>query len=394
MTGHLDHAAVLRAAESADPTAVVELVASAASAFGATDVVAYLVDFEQLVLAPLPDRRSHRRLPEPEEVATTVAGRAFTTRRPVVVDRDDGARVWVPIVEASDRTGVLALTVQDADDATLEECRAAGVLAGYLIAAHSRCTDVYQLYRRRKAMSLAASMQWDLLPPLVLRAPGYSVAGRLEPAYEVGGDCFDYASNGNVLDVALVDAMGHGVSAASIAALAVGCYRHGRREGRDIALMHQAIDELLGTQYHGDAFATGQLARLDLATGGFSWTNAGHPCPLLLRNGRVIGQLECEAGLPWGLDGQPATPATEQLEPRDGVLFFTDGVVEARGDDGTEFGIERLADIAGRCADENEPPEEVVRHIVASVLEHRRSRLRDDATVVLVTWGGPLDYAG
>ena len=391
MSGHLDHAAVLRAAEAADPAAVVELVAGAASAFGATDVVAYLVDFEQLVLEPLPDRGSHRQLPEPEMVATTVAGRAFTTRSPVVVERDDGIRVWVPIVEASDRTGVLALTVQEADEATVEECKAAGVLAGYLIAAHARCTDRYQLYRRRKAMSLAASMQWDLLPPLVLRAPGFSVAGRLEPAYQVGGDCFDYASNGNVLDVALVDAMGHGVNAASIAALAVGCYRHGRREGSDIALVHGAIDELLGAQYRGDAFATGQLAKLDVATGAFSWTNAGHPCPLLIRNGRVVGQLECEAGLPWGLAGQPVSLATEQLEPRDGVLFFTDGVVEARGDDGTEFGIDRLADIAGRCADDNEPPEEVVRHIVGSVLDHRQARLRDDATVVLVEWGGPPD---
>src|SRR5688572_7039208 len=146
MSGRLDHAAVLRAAEAADPAAVVELVAAAASAFGATDVVAYLVDFEQLVLEPLPDRGSHRELPEPEMVASTVAGRAFTTRSPVVVERDDGARVWVPIVEASDRTGVLALTVQDADDVTLGECTAAGVLAGYLIAAHARCTDLYQLH--------------------------------------------------------------------------------------------------------------------------------------------------------------------------------------------------------------------------------------------------------
>jgi len=370
---------------------MLDIVASAARDFGATDVVAYLVDFEQEVLEPLPDHAAHLEVPQVEMVATTMAGRAFLTSGPVTVERDDGVRVWVPIVEASDRTGVLALTVQQADDSVLAECTAAGILAGYLIAAHARCTDMYQLYRRRKAMSLAASMQWDLLPPLVLRVPGCSVAGRLEPAYEVGGDCFDYALNGGVLDMALVDAMGHGVSAASIAALVVGTYRHARREGRDLALVHGAMNEVLDRQFGGEAFATGQVAELDVATGALTWTNAGHPCPLLLRNGRVIGQLECPAGLPWGLDNQPATPATEQLEPRDGVLFFTDGVVEARAVDGTEFGIERLADIAGQCADDEAPPEEVVRQIVRGVLNHRQAQLRDDATVVLVEWAGAPD---
>jgi serine phosphatase RsbU (regulator of sigma subunit) len=391
VSGHLDHAAILRAAGTADPASIVELVANAATAFGASDVVAYLVDFEQEVLEPLPDHSAHRQVSGAEMVMSTMAGRAFLTRSPVTVERDDGIRVWVPIVEASDRTGVLALTVQDADDVTLEQCMDAGILTGYLIATHARCTDVYQLYRRRQSMTLAASMQWDLLPPLVLRVPGSSVAGRLEPAYEVGGDCFDYALNGGVLDIALIDAMGHGVNAASIAAIAVGGYRHARREGREIALMHQAIGDLVNRQFGGDAFATGQLAKLDLGTGLLTWTNAGHPCPLLLRNGQVIGQLECEAGLPWGLDDQPITLATEQLEPRDVVLFFTDGVVEARASDGTEFGIDRLSDIAGQCVNDSQPPEETVRQIVRGVLEHRQAQLRDDATVVLVEWSGAPD---
>src|SRR5690242_18020951 len=111
MGGQLDHGAVVRAAVGADPGSVVDLVASAAMAFGATDVVAYLVDFEQEVLEPLPGLGAHRQLPLPETVATTMAGRAFLTRSPVSVERDDGFRVWVPIIEASDRTGVLALTV-------------------------------------------------------------------------------------------------------------------------------------------------------------------------------------------------------------------------------------------------------------------------------------------
>ena len=60
-------------------------------------------------------------------------------------------------------------------------------------------TDLYNLDRRRRRMSVAASMQWDLLPPLVLKAENVAVAGLVEPAYDVGGDCFDCAVNGEFL---------------------------------------------------------------------------------------------------------------------------------------------------------------------------------------------------
>jgi serine phosphatase RsbU (regulator of sigma subunit) len=388
MSGRLDMAAVLRSAQSADPAAVVDMLMVAARDFGASDVVAYLVDFEQKVLEPLPDRATHADLPRREDVATTMAGRAFLTSGPVSVRRDEGTRVWVPIIEGSDRTGVLALTLPVMGEGTLLQCSDMGLLAGYLIAAHTRCTDVYQLRRRRKSMSLAASMQWDMLPPLVLRTPACSVAARLEPAYDVGGDSFDYALNGPVLDVALIDAMGHGVTSASIAALAVGCYRHGRREGRTIVSMSESLDDLLHRQFGGEAFATGQLAQLEVESGLLTWMNAGHPCPLLIRNGEVIGQLQAEPSLPWGLGGERIDPTQDQLEPGDGVLLFTDGVIEARTPEGVEFGIDRLADITGQCASDGLAPEEIVRDLVRTVLEHQDSALRDDATVLLVQWHG------
>jgi serine phosphatase RsbU (regulator of sigma subunit) len=389
VSGRIDLAAVLRSAQGADPAAVVDTLTVAARDFGASDVVVYLVDFEQKVLEPLPDRAAHADLPGVDEVATTMAGRAFLTSAPVTADRGEGTRVWVPIIEGSDRTGVLALTLPGIDDEVLVQCCDLGILAGYLIAAHTRCTDIYQLHRRRKAMSLAASMQWDLLPPLVLRTPRCSVAARLEPAYDVGGDCFDYALNGPVLDLGLIDAMGHGVTSASIASMAVGSYRHGRREGRTLASMSQTLDELLSRQFSGEAFATGQLAKLEVETGMLTWTNAGHPCPLLVRNGEVIAQLEAEPVLPWGLGGDATEPAEDRLEPGDGVLFFTDGVIEARTPDGEEFGVDRLADITGQCASDGLAPEEIVRNLVRTVLEHQHSELRDDATVVLLEWHGP-----
>ena len=162
-------------------------------------MVVYLVDFGQTLLAPLPDWSSHADLPESEPVGASMAGKAFIDQTMVVADRDDGVRVWVPVLEGSDRTGVLVLTVRAVDDAVLRDCEELGILAGYLIAAHARCTDLYNLYRRRQSLSLAASMQWDLLPPLVSpNQTAQSGSGLVEPAYDVGGDCYDYATNGQL----------------------------------------------------------------------------------------------------------------------------------------------------------------------------------------------------
>ncbi len=212
-----------------------EILAKAAAGLGATDVVVYLVDFGQTVLEPMPDRTAHADVSRTESLATTMAGRAFIDQQVVTAEREDGVRVWIPVVEGSDHTGVVALTVPAVSDKLLRTFEELGILAGYLIAVHARCTDLYNLYRRRRSMSLAASMQWDLLPPLVLKAGNVAIAGLVEPAYDVGGDCFDYAVNGAFVDVAIIDSMGHGLGAARIASLAMGCYRHDRREGQTLA---------------------------------------------------------------------------------------------------------------------------------------------------------------
>ena len=392
MTARLDLGPALRAAQLADPGSIPDVLLAVATDLPATDVIVYLVDFAQMSLEPIPARATHPDVPAHEEVAGTMAGRAFVDQQLVTAERDDGVRVWTPIVEGSDRTGVLALTVPVVTDDVLVACEELGLFAGHLIATQARATDLFNLYRRRRALSLAASMQWDLLPPLVLKTARVSVACLLEPAYEVGGDCFDYALNGSVFDLAVVDAMGHGVGSALTASLAIGSYRHDRREGRSLEDVHANLDVALET-HRPNSFATGHLARIDVDTGSMSWTNAGHPCPLLLRGGRVIGELACAPMVPWGMGAltghdTDAIVATDALEPGDAVLFYTDGVVEAHVPGGDRFGIDRLADLAGQHASDELEPEEVVRRIVRAVVDHQDARLADDATLVLVQWKG------
>lgn len=385
----IDLGRALRQASGSGPAAVPEVVAAAAEALSGTDVTLYLVDFGQTTLEPLPDRAAHADLPTAEAVASTMAGRAFTEQRVVTAERDDSVRVWAPVVEGSDRTGVVALSVPSVDEEIVNGCAELGLLAGYLIAAQARCTDMYNLHRRRRSMSLAASMQWDLLPPLVLKTPSVSLAGLVEPAYDVGGDCFDYAANGADLDFALMDAMGHGTNSALLAGLAIGAYRHGRREARPIAAIHEHIATAMTAQHPDASFVSGVIARLATDTGELTWTNAGHPCPLLIRGGRVISELQCHPTPPWGLLPGKPTVASAQLEPGDSVLLYTDGVVEARTPDLELFGLERLADLTQSYASDLVEPEEIVRRLVTAVLDHQRADLRDDATVMMVRWNGP-----
>jgi len=391
MVTPFDLGSALRSAQASDPASIPDIVRSVAGGLGATDVVVYLADFAQTTLEPLPDRSTHAEVPTSQVVATTMAGRAFVDQVPASVERAEGVRIWVPIVEGSDRTGVLAVTVASESEEIIRSCEELGLFVGYLIATQARSTDIYNVYRRRRSLSLGASMQWDLLPPLVLKTERVAVAGLIEPAYEVGGDCFDYALNSALLNLGVFDPLGHGVTSALLAALCVGSYRHDRRESQTLGQIHAHLDAAVAAHFP-DAFTTGQLAQIDVDNGEMTWTNAGHPPPMLIRNGQVIGDMNCSATMPWGLGSladRVVAVRTEALEPGDSVLFYTDGVIEARVAGGEEFGASRLADLAGRHASDQLEPEEVVRRLVCSILEQEDQHLRDDATLVLVQWHGP-----
>lgn len=370
------------------PDELLDLLALAARPMGAGDLRLYLSDFQGMVLQQVTPPDSS----DPEggfvAVAGSMAGRCFQTGEVVTAERDAEVRVWVPLLERGERTGVLALTLAYATDEALMDCVRLGRFAGLLVRSFARTTDLFHLRRRRQAMKLAAGMQWDLLPPLTVRSAQALAAGRLEPAYEIAGDAFDYALNDVYMHAGIFDGMGHGVHSTLMTALAVGAYRHARRAGEALAGIYAAVDEALWGQYEGEAFVTAALARLHLEEGRMEWTTAGHPAPLLLRNHRVVRQLSCDPSLPLGLGGECRQVSVEALEPDDWVVFFTDGVVEGRSGTGEEFGVDRLAErLEHHCASGAEP-EEVLRRLVDDVMGYSAAKLRDDASVMLLCWRG------
>jgi serine phosphatase RsbU (regulator of sigma subunit) len=263
-----------------------------------------------------------------------------------------------------------------------------GRFAGLVVRSFARTTDLFHLRRRRQSMTLAAGMQWDLLPPLTIRTARALACGRLEPAYEIAGDAFDYVVNDVHLHASVFDGMGHGVHSTLMTTLAVGAYRHARRAGESLPAIYAAVDGAVAAQYHGDAFVTAAMARLRLADGLLEWTSAGHPAPLLMRDRRIVRQLACTPSLPLGLGGTCREVASEALEPGDCVLFFTDGVVEGRSAAGEEFGVDRLAERFEHHAASDAEPDEVLRMLVDDVTGFNAHKLRDDASLLLLRWNG------
>lgn len=382
---------LLLAHQSAEPDAFVETLAASVIGIGGRDVALFLIDYGHTVLTPhFAALRPGSEL-ETSSLDGSMAGRAFTSSTVVAAEHDDGWHVWVPVSEQSNRLGVLALTVPHWDDQIEFLLTELGLAAAPLLLASSQYTDLPHLLRRRKDMGLAAEMQWSLLPPLSFAAGGMTIAGLLEPAYEVGGDCFDYAYNSGVLDLVVFDTVGHGLNSAVLASLLVGAYRHGRRAGDSLPELASRIDTAARAFPNQPAFATAILARLDTAEGTFDWITCGHPLPLLIRGGAFVPETNVSPSVPLGFgDLAPIAAGVNQvrLQPRDGVLIYTDGVTECRMPDGTFFGEERLRDLFAREHAAGDTPHEVVRRLTRTAIEHSQADLRDDATMVYLRWDG------
>jgi serine phosphatase RsbU (regulator of sigma subunit) len=320
-----------------------------------------------------------------------MAGRAFTSGTALTAEREDGWHVWVPVTDQSNRLGVLAMTLPHWDEEIEFLCTELGLAAAPLLLASAQYTDLPHLLRRRQNMDLAAEMQWSLLPPLSFAAAGVTIAGLLEPAYEVGGDCFDHAFNAGRLDFAVLDAVGHGLTSAVLAALLVGAYRHGRREGEGLEFMAARIDAAVRTFPGRPAFATAILGRLDAASGKLSWITCGHHLPMVVRDRTLVDDSPVTPGVPLGMGAVAPVVADlveMNLQPGDGVLIYTDGAIDSRMPDGSPFGEHRLGDLLAREHAAGASPQEVVRRLMRTAIEHSATNLRDDATMVYIRWDG------
>ena len=324
---------------------------------------------------------------EPQPIAGTIAGRAFMSGTVVVSDSHPTV-VSLPLVDGSNRIGVLELEYERWGGELPPVMEPVIAVLVLLLVTNNRYSDFWARARRSEPLSAGAEIQWDVLPPLSCSTNDVAISGILEPAYSIGGDSFDYALNGRWLEFAIVDAIGHDMSAVLMSAAAINGFRNVRRAGTDVSVAYEEVDRLIARQF-GDAFyVTGQIGALDVSTGILTWVNAGHVAPMLVRNGTYAGELECAPSLPFGLGGPVAEVATASLQRGDRVLFYTDGITESRSPDGAFFGRDRLSDFLVRSTLEQVDVAETVRRLSSSVVDYVGEGLKDDATLLLIEYRG------
>jgi serine phosphatase RsbU (regulator of sigma subunit) len=372
------------------PAALPALARDAGDALGVDSVRIYLVDYAQTFLAPFTGAET----PAGERISLegTLAGRAYVLGEPAESPGTDRVqRIYLPMTDCGHRIGVLEVVSSSQLSAADRETLAAiATVLAQLVASRRMYGDAIEQVRRGLPMQLATEIVWSLLPPLTLRTPEAGVTGILEPCYEVGGDAFDYAVSDGLLHVALFDAVGHGIGASAMTTMAVNAYRNARRCGLDLLDTSRSIDKWLRAQYP-DQFVTAILAEVVLATGVLRSISAGHPGGLLLRGGQLVKELPAPTGMPLGLGSLLADGpeiVEEALEPDDHVLFYTDGVVEARSADGEFFGRHRLVDFVVRTLADRVPAPETMRRLIRAILDHQHEHLQDDASAVLIGWPG------
>ena len=375
--------ALLLQTASLHPDHVGTAIIEAAGALGSWDVSALIIDLDQRVLRPLTSGTVDCDTP----VEGTLAGAAF--REQYVVDGgavDGGRRVWVPVVDSAERVGVLGISVAEPVEDVVDRFRALASLCGEIVVTKSSYGDAIVRRKRSKELTLAAELRWALLPPLTFASPQIDISGILEPAYEIAGDTFDYAVNGDTAHLAILDAMGHGLTASRIANLAVSSYRNSRRADKGLEATLVEMDRVVAAEIGAESFVTGQLATIGLEDGVLRMLNAGHPRPLLFRVRMDVGDVPCTPCLPVGLGAVPTARAEVALEPGDVVVFHTDGITDARDAQGNLYGRERLATRIAAAMKAGALPPEILRVVVRDVLQFQDNRAQDDASLILASW--------
>jgi len=198
----------------------------------------------------------------------------------------------------------------------------------------------------------AAQVQRKLGAPRRLRRGPFDIAGEIFPLRCVSGDFLAVFDVGARTILAVGDISGKGLAAGMWFTHLVGLVRIFAAAMEDMAAVAGAINRHLAGLEPKPPLATVFLARLDSGTGEFTYCNAGHPAPALLRAGGSVEWLRAGGPVLGAVPGAVFATGRAALAPGDTLLSYTDGVVECRKQGDEEFGVERLL-AAARAADGN-----------------------------------------
>ncbi|MER6300576.1 PP2C family protein-serine/threonine phosphatase [Kitasatospora sp. NPDC001539] len=347
----------------------------------------YMADYGLSVLQPvsvLPHTD------EPISVHNTAPGRAFGSQEPFVEASEQGPRVHLPVTVRGDRLGVLTLSLpeESVSPDVLGELREIAEILGHEVIVAERDTDVYLQARRRSRLTLAAEMQWQLLPGRSCSRREYQIGAQLEPAYAIHGDNFDWSATADQLLLYVTNGMGEGIEASLLTNLGINALRNARRAGISIEDQAALADQAIYAQHRGSLHLSVLLLDFDLDSGRVRVVDAGSPRMMRMSAKGGVETVDLDAQLPLGMFEETDYVAQEfSVEPGDRLLFVSDGVYEVASPLGERYGEKALA--RAMTATRLLPAAEVPRAVLRELTVHRgRPMPDDDALVVCLDWYG------
>jgi phosphoserine phosphatase RsbU/P len=239
-------------------------------------------------------------------------------------------------------------------------------------------------------MQLARQIQTSLLPREMLRGAAdapFEIHACNLPASHVAGDYYDFfvGADGRVTLV-IADVAGHGMPAALLMAVTRTLIRNLAASGMSPAEIAIHTNTSLLDNGTVGMFVTLVICVYDPKTGELTYTNAGHPVPLVLRRGgglEVTGESTAPLLGAYEFGEEQCTQSTIRLEAGDTLVLYTDGVPEARPQvDAEDFGDERFR--SALKAQASRSLAEICQSVVEAVQDYQQGPLADDVTMMLV----------
>ncbi len=291
-------------------------------------------------------------------------------REPALVD----STMWIPVASAAHVHAMLE--VRSVDRQSLDDLGTIARVLGLYLTVSRGHTDLFERIRRRRRVSVAAEMQWDLLPTPTIEGPNWGLSCAFEPAYQIAGDVFDHAMYPSGFSAVVLDAMGHGQKAVLAAGLALAAVRNGRRSGANLAQSFRLANQHVREEFEGARYVT--AFGIDVSGSSATVISAGHPRPWVLST-RGAERIDIPAYLPFGLAADTAYETATIDASFYGLLAITDGVTGARPDNGAPFGATKVEELA--ASRRWEEPRRLVRALMDQVIAHRAGEIEDDICI-------------
>lgn len=241
--------------------------------------------------------------------------------------------------------------------------------------------------RLRQQLESAKEIQQSFMPQTLPQGENgiFDIAARNLPAISVGGDLFDVLMlDDRHVGVLIGDVSGKGIPAALYMARLMSDFRFYVQKYRQPSELLDKLNDLLVDRSRHGMFVTLQFAVIDIWTGKLVHGDAGHLPMIHLRSGEAK-TTSLASGPPLGvMKKMPFGDRDIQLAPGDMLVFYTDGIIEAKNKQGKEFTLERLLTCLHRhWASAGQVVEECLRQVYMFT---KSSPQNDDITLVAFQW--------